>query len=189
MRLLSICVLVAYMVSTRFPQQNSVGTLDPALSHVVAWVTDSSGRPVQDLSAEDFLLEANGVSQRIANFHRNPEGPVSIALMIDGGPGTMNDGSIFRELGGARIFRQFFKKKGDDISLITSQPFEIYDGMSDVLEFDRLLTDQLAYAEAWRSFTPEKRRSIPKFGDSMKRALAGVTKMPHQSRALILFSS
>ncbi len=186
MRGLSVFLLIAYLVSTPFTKQNSVKSESPKLKQVVVWVTDSAGRPVQDLRAEDFLLEANGVSQTIANFDRNPERPVSIVLLIEGGTPTIVDGSISRELGGARIFRHFFEKKGDEISLAASQPFETYDGTSDSLQFDRLLTDQFAIWDATHSSLSRK---VPRLGDSMTRALAEVKKLTHPSRALILFSS
>jgi len=55
----------------------------PRLQKVVLNVTDASGRFIQNMRAEDFIVEEDGTPQKIAAFAQESEAPVSFGLLID----------------------------------------------------------------------------------------------------------
>lgn len=57
--------------------------VDVRLVNVVATVTDSNGRYVNGLSAQDFVVEEDGVPQEIVHFTHDRDVPVSVGLVID----------------------------------------------------------------------------------------------------------
>lgn len=57
--------------------------VDVDVVNLVATVRDSAGRVVSTLSADDFILEENGVRQQIRYFSRQSELPLTIGLLVD----------------------------------------------------------------------------------------------------------
>jgi Ca-activated chloride channel family protein len=53
------------------------------LVSVTAVVRDSKGRPVQNLSREDFQVFERGKPRRIVDFKSSDQGPVSLAILFD----------------------------------------------------------------------------------------------------------
>jgi VWFA-related protein len=53
------------------------------LVNVIATVRDRSGRLINNLSKEDFILEEDGKPQEITNFSRQTDTPLTIGLLID----------------------------------------------------------------------------------------------------------
>jgi len=62
------------------------------LVRLLVTVKDAGGRPVGDLTREDFLIYDSGVPQEVAVFERHTEVPLSVALMVD------TSGSMVRKL-------------------------------------------------------------------------------------------
>ena len=50
---------------------------------VTAVVTDTTGRYVRNLKAEDFSVQEDGVPQKIAFFRHNPDAPLSVGIVFD----------------------------------------------------------------------------------------------------------
>src|SRR4029077_4174323 len=57
--------------------------VDVRLVNIVATVTDGNGRYVGDLSAEDFVVEEDGVLQKVSHFSLDQNIPVSVGIILD----------------------------------------------------------------------------------------------------------
>jgi hypothetical protein len=57
--------------------------VDVALVNVVATVTDDRGRYVDDLTADDFILQEDGKAQTIVHFTQSMDLPVSVGVVLD----------------------------------------------------------------------------------------------------------
>jgi Ca-activated chloride channel homolog len=66
-------------------------TVDVKLVNVFVTVTDAHGAPVGGLKKENFILEEDGVPQKISVFDKESALPLSIALAIDTSLSTRHD--------------------------------------------------------------------------------------------------
>src|SRR5262244_2747974 len=57
--------------------------VDVRLVNIYATVIDSSGRYVQGLKKNDFLVEEDGRRQELAHFDHNQDTPVSVGIVLD----------------------------------------------------------------------------------------------------------
>src|SRR5437588_4708077 len=57
--------------------------VDVRLVNVVATVTDSHGRYISNLTANDFVLEEDGKRQDISHFSQDLNVPVSVGVLLD----------------------------------------------------------------------------------------------------------
>jgi Ca-activated chloride channel family protein len=90
--------------------------VDVRLVNVVATVTDSHGRYIPNLTAEDFVLEEDGAVQEISHFTQDQNVPVSVGILLD------TSGSMDRKIRTAvdavdRFIRRI--QPDDEIFLIT----------------------------------------------------------------------
>jgi VWFA-related protein len=90
--------------------------VDVRLVNVVATVTDSRGRYVSNLTADDFVLEEDGAVQEISHFTQDQNVPVSVGVLLD------TSGSMDRKIRTAveavdRFFRRI--QPDDEIFLVT----------------------------------------------------------------------
>lgn len=104
--------------------------VDVRLVNVVATVTDDRGRHVSGLSADDFILEEDGLPQKISHFSRDQEVPISVGIMLD------TSGSMERKIGTAiEAVDRFIRRvhANDEIFLTTfsSEPILRQDFTSD----------------------------------------------------------
>jgi Ca-activated chloride channel family protein len=82
--------------------EGDVVRVDTQLVSVPAVVTNSTGRPITGLRAENFLLFENGQQQKITNF-ATTEAPFEIALLLDTSGSTREDVSLIRQAANAFI--------------------------------------------------------------------------------------
>jgi Ca-activated chloride channel family protein len=82
--------------------EGDVVRVETQLVSVPAVVTNSAGRPVPGLRAENFLLLENGQPQKIANF-ATTEAPFEIALLLDTSGSTRADVALIRRAASAFI--------------------------------------------------------------------------------------
>src|SRR5262245_4009873 len=80
-------------------------------------VTDSAGRPVRNLTAEDFLLEEEGRTQQVATLGNPGKTPVEIALLFDI-TGSVFDLFQFQRQAALRFLREALKPS-DAVSIFT----------------------------------------------------------------------
>jgi len=82
--------------------EGDVVRVETQLVSVPAVVTNTAGRPVPGLRAENFLLFENGQQQKIANF-ATTEAPFEIALLLDTSGSTRVDVGLIRQAANAFI--------------------------------------------------------------------------------------
>lgn len=82
--------------------EGDVVRVETQLVSVPAVVTNSAGRPVPGLRAENFLLFENGQQQKISNF-ATTEAPFEIALLLDTSGSTRVDIGLIRQAANAFI--------------------------------------------------------------------------------------
>jgi Ca-activated chloride channel family protein len=83
-------------------EEGDVVRVETQLVSVPAVVTNSAGRPLPGLRAENFLLFENGQQQKIANF-ATTEAPFEIALLLDTSGSTREDVGLIRQAANAFI--------------------------------------------------------------------------------------
>ena len=94
--------------------EGDVVRVETQLVSVPAVVTNSSGRPLTGLRAENFLLFENGQQQKIANF-ATTEAPFEIALLLDTSGSTRVDVDLIRQAANAFISAL---RPGDRIAIV-----------------------------------------------------------------------
>src|SRR5258705_10567349 len=82
--------------------EGDVVRVETQLVSVPAVVTNSTGRPLTGLRAENFLLFENGQQQKIANF-ATTEAPFEIALLLDTSGSTREDLELIRRAASAFV--------------------------------------------------------------------------------------
>src|SRR5947207_2363233 len=73
--------------------------VDVQLQQIIATVRDGEGHLVKNLNPDQFVLEEDGVPQRIVHFSQDSETPVSLGILID------QSGSMGVETGGLTAMR------------------------------------------------------------------------------------
>ena len=63
--------------------QNQTLRVDVQLSQIVVTVTDRRGHLIPDLTANDFIVEVDGIRQSVAHFTQDAETPISLGLLLD----------------------------------------------------------------------------------------------------------
>jgi Ca-activated chloride channel family protein len=102
---------------------------DTQLVSVPAVVTDSSGRPLSNLKAENFRLIEDGQAQTIANFGTT-ETPFEIALLLDTSGSTRDDVALIRSA--ANTFIEALRP-GDRVGIVSfNQPARFGDPVATV---------------------------------------------------------
>jgi Ca-activated chloride channel family protein len=90
--------------------------VDVRLVNVVATVTDTRGRNISNLTANDFILEEDGKPQEITHFSQDQNVPVSVGVLLD------TSGSMDRKIRTAVEAVERFSRRihqNDEIFLIT----------------------------------------------------------------------
>src|SRR6266545_2106999 len=82
--------------------EGDVVRVETQLVSVPAVVTNSAGRPLPGLRAENFLLFESGQQQKISNF-ATTEAPFEIALLLDTSGSTRVDVGLIRQAANAFI--------------------------------------------------------------------------------------
>jgi len=113
----ALCLPLGGAIGSRvFAAQDDTLRVDVELVTVVVTVSDESGRYVEGLDADDFVVEDNGVVQDIFDFSEDTDTPVSLGVLLD------TSGSMVRRMRTAlgavdRFFRTLHID--DDVFLAT----------------------------------------------------------------------
>ena len=94
--------------------EGDVVRVETQLVSVPAVVTNSAGRPLTGLRAENFLLFENGQQQKIANF-ATTDAPFEIALLLDTSGSTRVDVDLIRQAANAFIAAL---RPGDRVAIV-----------------------------------------------------------------------
>ena len=113
--ILSLLLLLTLGLSVTAQTTTSL-RIDVRLVNLVATVTDTSNRYVMNLTADDFVVEEDGVVQKISHFTQDHDIPVSVGILLD------TSGSMDRKIRtAASAVNRFINNvhKEDDIFLMT----------------------------------------------------------------------
>ena len=128
--------------------------VETQLVSVPAVVTNSSGRPLTGLRAENFLLFENGQQQKIANF-ATTEAPFEIALLLDTSGSTRADVDLIRQAANAFIDAL---RPGDRVAIVGFNTARQGQSVAAKVEVLSTLTDdrkllRKAIARSWHPAT------------------------------------
>lgn len=101
-------VLVVVLVTRGQGPQDQVIRVASNLVAVPVLVTDSSGKPVRDLSLADFRLEKDGQVQRIVRLGEAGSAPVELALLLDVS-GSVSEKFKFEQQAAAQFLRSVIR--------------------------------------------------------------------------------
>jgi Ca-activated chloride channel family protein len=82
----SLILMLGFLLvagSTAKAQDQTTLKVDVVLQQVTSTVTDKDGRLVTDLEPQDFIIEVDGVPQRIEHFSHDRNVPLSLGLILD----------------------------------------------------------------------------------------------------------
>jgi Ca-activated chloride channel family protein len=148
--------------------------VDVRLVNVVATVTDSHGRYIPNLTADDFILEEDGAVQEISHFSQDQNVPVSVGILLD------TSGSMDRKIRTAvesvdRFIRRIHQD--DEIFLMT------FSGQT-VLRQD-FTDDREKLSQALRHITPTGGTALY---DALGEGLSRLRSARHNKRALLVIT-
>jgi Ca-activated chloride channel family protein len=89
--LLLACAAYAQQTSTQSTEPETTLKVDVKLVNVYVTVTDAHGAPVAGLKKENFVVQEDGLEQKISVFDKESALPISIALAIDTSLSTRHD--------------------------------------------------------------------------------------------------
>ena len=75
-------VTVVSLLALSLAAQNAI-RVDVRLVTVTATVTDYNDRYIDNLTADNFIVEEDGIPQKIAHFTQDQDVPVSIGILLD----------------------------------------------------------------------------------------------------------
>jgi len=130
-------LLLLACISARAQEPESTIRVDVRLVNVFVTVTDAHGTPVADLKQENFELQEDGRTQKIAVFGRESALPLSIVVAIDTSLSTRKDLPL--ELASAKRFAHAVLRPVDRLSLYQFSEIvnEVTPFTSDLREIDR----------------------------------------------------
>jgi Ca-activated chloride channel homolog len=167
-----LLVFVAFLVGTTVVSAQF--RVDVQLVNLIATVTDSRGHYVAGLSSDDFIVEEDGIPQKISHFSQDQQVPVSIGVVLD------TSGSMERKIHTAvdavdRFIRRVHED--DEIFIVTfsSEPVLRQEFTSDRDKLSRAL------------------RKIPVTGgtalyDAVGDSLVRIREARHDKRAILVIT-
>lgn len=168
---IAIGLLAGLSVAAQSPTTLRV---DVRLVSVVATVTDSAGKFVPGLSAEDFTVLEDGVPQKIAHFTQDQDVPVSMGILLD------TSGSMTTKMRTATAAVDRFINyvhAEDDIFLMTFA--------RDIVIEQDFTSDRRKLSQAVNSLHVGGSTVLY---DALKHAIDKVKSGAHDKRALLLIS-
>jgi Ca-activated chloride channel family protein len=156
--------------------QSRQGTIqvETNLVEILASVIDAHGRPIPDLTEDQFELSEEGVPQKIERFEAQTNRPLDLALMVDCSASTYKD-LKFESDAAAHFVRQVVRP-GDRLS---------------VFEFDEDVTQLAAFSDNVPQLEAALKKFVPGAGTSIYDALVlgsnALRKLPQgRRRAIVL---
>jgi VWFA-related protein len=124
--------------------EGDVVRVDTQLVSVPAVVTDSSGRPLSGLKAENFQLMEDGQPQTIANFGTT-DAPFEIALLLDTSGSTREDVTLIRQAANSFVSAL---RTGDRVGVVAFNQSQGKDPIATVDVLSSLTSDRSALTKA-----------------------------------------
>src|SRR3984893_1806634 len=133
-----VCAAPTAPLRAQARQKSGQIRVETNLVNILASVIDAKGRPIPDLTAEDFTLTEEGVPQKIERFEAETNRPLDLALMVDSSMSTFKD-LKFENEAAAHFIRQVVRP-GDTLAV-----FEFSETVTELSEFsDNVPTLQAA---------------------------------------------
>jgi Ca-activated chloride channel homolog len=155
---LAVALLSISAISTslRAQDQRRPGTIQVQtnLVDILASVIDVHGRPIADLTKDQFELSEEGAPQTIERFEAQTNRPLDLALMVDASASTFKDLKFEDEA--AAQFVHKIVRSGDRLA---------------VFEFDEDVTELSEFSEDVPKLQAAVRRIIPGAGTSIYDAV------------------
>jgi Ca-activated chloride channel homolog len=148
--------------------------VDVRLVNVVATVTDTRGRNVSNLTADDFVLEEDGKPQEITHFSQDQNVPVSVGILLD------TSGSMDRKIRTAVEAVERFSRRiqeNDEIFLIS------FSGRPVVRQ--DFTDDREKLSQALRHITATGGTALY---DALTEGLTKIRSGKHSKRAILLIT-
>ena len=178
-------VLAAALVTTPVRAQDPVPTFRSSVSlvSVNAVVKDRRGRPVSNLTREDFQILENGTARPIVDFGFSDEGPVSFGVLVDqsGSMTLSNNLEAAREV--IRHLLAWFDAGKDEVALFafdqqirevqpfTSSATQVIDALPKLSAYGTTaLYDAIAETAARLETRPSPRRAVIVVTDGLDTA-------------------
>jgi len=154
------------------------------LQQVVTTVRDQSGNIVQGLQADAFILEEDGVPQKIVHFSADSEEPISVGILIDntGSMGTMPGGTISATTaagGLARMLLQRMKPNDETVLMSFARNFRVEQSFT---------KDRKRLEESLVRLSNEPRQAGTDIINALPRALAEMRKASLRKRGLVVMT-
>lgn len=154
------------------------------LQQVVTTVRDQSGNIVRGLQDSDFILEEDGVQQKIAHFSADSEEPISVGILIDNtvSMGTMPGGTISAVTaasGLARMLLQRMKPNDETVVMSFARNFRVEQTFT---------KDRRRLEESLVRLANERRQGGTNIIDALPQALAEMKKASLRKRGLIVMT-
>jgi Ca-activated chloride channel family protein len=154
------------------------------LQQVVTTVRDQSGAIVRGLQADDFILEDDGVQEKIAHFSNDSEEPISVGILIDNtqSMGTMPGGTISAVTaasGLARMLLQRMKPNDETVVMSFARNFRVEQTFT---------KDRKKLEESLIRLTNEPRQAGTDIINALPRALGEMRKASLRKRGLIVMT-
>jgi Ca-activated chloride channel homolog len=131
-------------------RQNGEIRVETNLVEILASVIDAHGRPVADLTQDQFTLLEEGAPQKIERFEAQTNRPLDLALMVDSSASTFKD-LKFESEAAARFVRQVVRP-GDRLS--------VFEFDEDVTQLAKFSDDVPELESALKKITPGGGTSI-----------------------------
>ncbi|HXW55345.1 MAG TPA: VWA domain-containing protein [Candidatus Cybelea sp.] len=135
-------------------RQNGEIRVETNLVEILASVIDAHGRPVADLTQDQFTIFEEGAPQKIERFEAETNRPLDLALMVDSSASTFKD-LKFESEAAARFVRQVVRP-GDRLS---------------VFEFDEDVTQLAKFSDNVPELESALKKITPGAGTSIYDAL------------------
>jgi Ca-activated chloride channel homolog len=161
--------------------QQTVLRVDVRLQEVVVSVRDDQNHLVQNLRAEDFIAEEDGVPQTIVHLTPDAEAPVSLGILIDTSASMAalpwhSLGALRASVGSTRVLMRLMKP-GDEFQLMS---------------FATAFSVRQTFTEDRRKIDEELRSLVPQGGTNLfpavQRGLQEMKKARYRKRALIVIT-
>ena len=155
--------------------------LDVQLQEVVVSVRDSEGRLIRNLGKEAFIIEENGVPQKIVHLIQGSETPVSLGILIDtsGSMASVTQGSITAQrasVGTARILMRLMNASDEYLLMSFNSGFSVHGSFT---------TDSHEIEEELRKLRSNGGTNLV---PAVTRALGEMKKANHRKKALIVIT-
>ncbi len=156
LRALGVLLTAIFAICSWAQEQRQRGEIhvETNLVEILASVIDAHGRPVADLTQDQFDLSEEGVPQKIARFEAQTNRPLDLALMVDSSASTFKD----------------LKFEGDAAGHFIRQVVRSEDRLS-VFEFDEDVTQLADFSDEVPKLQAAVRRIAPGAGTSIYDAL------------------